>query len=266
MRLAVIGAGNMASAILGGVLQAGVCRPADVIAADLDPVRREKARAAFGIRVTSDNREAAAAAPTLLLAVKPQNLDAVGNDLRGSLDHAPLVISILAGASIQRVRSRLGDRLPVIRVMPNLPALVRSGISGLAAGTGVTPPQRAEARRILETVGKVVELPEDLLDAVTALSGSGPGFVFRLIEAFTAGGEAIGLPPEVSETFTVQTFLGAAKLLDQTGAKAPELRARVSSPGGTTLAGLEVMERLGVDELVRGTLTRARDRARELGA
>jgi pyrroline-5-carboxylate reductase len=215
--------------------------------------------------VTDDNRAAASAAPTVLLAVKPQNLEAVGGDLNGNLASNTLVISILAGASIAKIRKNLGEGLPVVRVMPNLPALIGCGMAGIAAAPGVSDEQRTEARRMLQTVGKVVELPEDQIDAVTALSGSGPGFVFRLMEAFTAAGESIGLSQEAAELLTRQTFLGAARLIDETGEKAADLRAKVSSPGGTTLAGLGVMEEKGIEDLVRATLEAARDRARELG-
>jgi pyrroline-5-carboxylate reductase len=266
VKIAFIGAGNMAGAIIGGVLRAGLCQPEEVTASDVDPERRRRVQALYGIRVTADNTEAAGAASTVVLAVKPQNLEAVGKDLLGNLSHDPLIISILAGASIAKIRFHLGQSLRVVRVMPNLPALVGCGMSAMASAAEVTAEDAAGARSILETVGEVVELPEELLDAVTALSGSGPGFVYRLMEAFAAAGEAVGLGRSMSEQLTAQTFLGAAKLLRETGEKAAELRARVSSPGGTTLAGLEVMEQTGIDELIRAGVTRARDRARELGA
>jgi len=255
----------MASAIVGGVLKAGLYRAADIIAGEIDPGRREQVSSEYGITTVERNLEAAAAAPVLVLAVKPQNLPQVSEDLRGQMPHDPLVLSILAGCSIEKLHTYLGVGLPVVRAMPNLPAQIGKGISALASSEEVSPEQLNLARSIFSTVGEILSIPETLMDSVTALSASGPGFVYRLMEAFASAGERLGLPKATAQRLTLHTFIGAASLLSESGQTPAELREKVSSPGGTTAAGLEVMKQERIDNLIRQVLARAHDRARELG-
>jgi len=265
-RLTFIGGGNMAASLIGGLIAEG--HPADRITA-CDPVAEVRSRLAgtFGIATTDDNRAAARAAETLVLAVKPQVMAAVARELAPALAHRPLVISIAAGIPLDALAGWLGTDVPLVRCMPNTPALVRTGATGLYARPGVSPEQRATAGGILRAVGLAVWLEEESqLDAVTALSGSGPAYFFLVMEAMMAAGRELGLAPAVARELTVQTALGAARMAREGDVDVAELRRRVTSPGGTTEAAIGVLESGGLTALFAAALRAAELRAREMGA
>lgn len=264
--LTFIGGGNMAASLIGGLVAEGY--PADRITA-CDPVPDARLRLAstFGITATDDNRAAARSADTLVLAVKPQIMAAVAGDLGPALAHRPLVISIAAGIPTVALARWLGDGVPLVRCMPNTPALVRAGATGLYAGPGVSRAQRASAERILGAVGLTVWLEEESqIDAVTALSGSGPAYFFLVMEAMMTAARELGLAPTVAQELTVQTALGAARMAQGGEVDVAELRRRVTSPGGTTEAAIGVLEAGGLAALFAAALHAAGSRAREMGA
>lgn len=262
--LAIIGAGNMGEALLGGILRAGITAPEQVIVSDVSPERRDKVCRQFGVRSAEDNAQAARQAQVILLAVKPQNLATVAAELKETLTREHLVISILAGMPVARLQAALGDAPTIVRVMPNLPALIGQGMSVIASDSA-SPAQVDLVTDILRTVGEVLALPEKHLDAVTALSGSGPGFVYLFIEALAEAGDAVGLPKDAARLMAKKTFIGACRLLETSEEEPEELRRRVTSPGGTTEAGLRVFEELGLRDTFKAALERSARRAEELG-
>jgi pyrroline-5-carboxylate reductase len=262
--IALIGAGQMAEALTGGLLDSGVVDPAGVYATDIRAERRDFVKQRFGVRVGADNRDAALWADIIVLAVKPQALDAVLAGL-GSVVDGKLVISIAAGVSIASLAGRLPGRTRLVRVMPNAPALVREGISALAFAPGVTEEDRVLAQTVFEAVGRVVTVEEHLMAAITGLSGSGPAYVFMAIEALADGGVNMGLSRPVAELLAAQTVLGAARMLIETREHPGRLKDRVASPGGTTIAGLHRLEQGGLRATLMDAVQAATERAEELG-
>ncbi|MBI4402222.1 MAG: pyrroline-5-carboxylate reductase [Nitrospirae bacterium] len=263
-KIVVIGAGQMAEALLGGLLASQAFAPTALWATDTSTERRDLVKRRFGIRVGSDNREAVSWADVVLLAVKPQSLDAVLDDIASALA-GRLLISIAAGVSIQRIAGRTPDTVRIVRVMPNAPALVREGMSALAFGPGVTEDDVRLARTLFESVGRVVTVEERLMDAVTGLSGSGPAYVLMAIEALADGGVKMGLPRTTAELLAAQTVLGAARLLLETGEHPARLKDRVASPGGTTIAGIHQLERGGLRAALMAAVEAATKKSQELG-
>ena len=254
----------MAEAMIGGLL-AGKVYPAESIWAT-DPVaeRRDHLKSQFGIRVGPANREAVSWADVVVLAVKPQTLPSVLSELAPTLAHA-LVISIVAGATIRTIAGRMGGATRVVRAMPNTPALVREGMTALATGAGVSDDDIQLVRTVFEAVGLVVLVEERLMDAVTGLSGSGPAYVFQAIEALADGGVLMGLPRQTAELLAAQTVLGAARLVLESGVHPAQLKDRVASPGGTTIAGLHQLEQGGFRAALMAAVEAATIRSKELG-
>lgn len=264
-RIAMIGAGNMARALIGGLLAAGR-DPASLSASDPDAAARAAVRREFGIEVGDDNAAAAATAETVVIAVKPQQIDAVLAGLAPALRPESLLVSVAAGVPIARIQRALGRAQPVVRAMPNTPALLGAGATGLHASPTCSTEQRRRARALFECVGCVFEVPDEgSMDAVTAVSGSGPAYFFLLAEALAQAGEAAGLAPETARGLAAQTALGAGKMLAQGSADPATLRARVTSPGGTTAAALAALEAGGFAKLIQHAVTAAIQRGRELG-
>ena len=262
--LVVVGFGAMASAIVEGALRAGVLDANSVGAADPSPERRAHAES-LGCRAFEGAADALAAGPDapVLLAVKPQSLDAVARDARAPLDDRP-VISILAGATIERLASSLGARR-IVRVMPNTPARVGRGVSAVAPGPGATGDDAAFVRTLFASVGEVVDIPEDLMDAFTAVCGSGPAYVFYLTEAMTRAAREVGFDDATADRVVRATVAGAAALLDADRERsASELRALVTSKGGTTAAATCVLDDARVADALVRAIVAARDRGREL--
>jgi len=269
--VAFIGGGNMARSLVGGLVARGA-DPSLIHVADPAQQQRESLAREFGVRTHADNAAAVAAADTWVLAVKPQVMRRVCEPLaEAARARQPLAVSIAAGITSGQVARWLGDaqgeRQPVVRSMPNTPALLGAGVTGLYANPAVDADGRARAQSLLEAAGTTVWIEDEaLMDAVTAVSGSGPAYVFLLAEAMQAAGEAEGLPAAAARTLALHTILGAARMLTEGDEPADELRRRVTSPGGTTQAAIEAFEAGGLRELVARAVHAARIRGGELAA
>ena len=262
-RIAFIGAGNMAASLIGGLRAKGL-DAAQIRASDPGAETRARVHAEHGIELFADNAQAIDGADVVVLAVKPQMMKAVCEALRPHLTAQQLVVSIAAGITCASMAKWLGEQ-PIVRCMPNTPSPLRQGVSGLYATGAVTEAQRQQAQELLSAVGLALWLEnEQQLDAVTAVSGSGPAYFFLLIEAMTAAGVKLGLPREVAEQLSEQTALGAAKMAVSSDADAAELRRRVTSPGGTTQAAIESFQAGGFEALVEKALGAAAHRSAEL--
>lgn len=260
-----IGAGNMAQALIGGLLEGGHARDR-IRAADPDPTTRERVAARWSIETTADNAAAVRGADAVVLAVKPQVIDAVLEPLGEALADDALVISVAAGIPVARIQRVLGRPHPVVRSMPNTPALLGQGATGVFAASTCSDAQRAMARALFEAVGSVVEVDDEaLMDVVTAISGSGPAYFFALAEALARAGEAAGLPADAARRLADRTAAGAGAMLASGTDDAATLRERVTSPGGTTAAALESFAEGGLTELVDRAVRAAIRRGRELG-
>ena len=265
--LAFIGAGNMAEAIARGLLNSKQLAPDQMIAADISDERRRVFEKQLQIKSVADNTEAVAEAQTILLATKPQQLETALQGIGQVITDKTLIISIAAGISTRFIETHLGlgPSWRVVRTMPNTPMLIGQGAVAIAAGKFATRADLAAARKYFEPAAIVVDTTEDKLDAVTALSGSGPAYVFYLIEQMIAAGIELGLPPDQADLLAKQTVLGAATMA-KTSADAPEeLRRKVTSPNGTTQAAIEAMESAAVGANIRAALHAACDRSIELG-
>jgi pyrroline-5-carboxylate reductase len=241
MKLAFVGAGKMAEAIIARLKD-----KKNISASDVNRERLKALSAKYRIRAVKDNLDAFGSADVIVLAVKPQQMAAVLDEIRVAVcdvRRKKLVISIAAGIPLGYLRKKLPENCSVIRAMPNNPALIGQGITALAKGARITDYQLRIAKQIFEAVGEVIEVPEKWLDAVTGLSGSGPAYVYQMIEVMAAGGARLGLPKKVAAKLARQTVYGAAATVKETGRDPEELRAMVTSPGGTTVAGLNVLER-----------------------
>jgi pyrroline-5-carboxylate reductase len=262
--LAFIGAGNMSEALIRGLLAAKAVSPRQLIATDVRAERREFFEKTFGVLVTADNGEAARAADIVVLAVKPQQMSEVLAGLRQHLTNSKLVVSIAAGVTTSRIERDLGSGMRVVRVMPNTPALIGAGAAALAKGQSATDDDLATAETILGAVGITARIEEKLLDAVTALSGSGPAYIFYITEAMIKAGVEAGLPEDMAKKLALQTVLGAARLMSEGGDPPDVLRKNVTSPGGTTEAALKLMtDKKLVDIFVEAIKAAAR-RSQEL--
>lgn len=264
-KLLVIGGGKMGEALLGGLISAGWAAPSDIVVVEPDTARADVLRAAHGVQVAGsmavafEGRERFDGA---LIAVKPQMVTAVCTELAGRVGR---VLSIAAGVTIATIEAALADGTPVIRSMPNTPSLVGLGASAIAGGAWSTAADLDWASEILGAVGVVERVGEALLDAVTGLSGSGPAYVFLMAEALVDGAVAQGIPRAIAVTLAHQTIAGAGQMLVQSGDQAAVLRANVTSPGGTTAAGLRALEDRGVRSAFIEAIAAATQRANELG-
>ncbi|MGH8687749.1 MAG: pyrroline-5-carboxylate reductase [Burkholderiales bacterium] len=264
MRIAFIGGGNMASALIGGLLAKGV-RPSALSVVEPVAAARRRLGARFRLRASAVPDARVRAADTLVIAVKPQDLRAAVLPLAGALGRT-LIISVAAGIRVRDLSRWLGGHRRIVRCMPNTPALIGAGITGLYAPAGVGAAERRRAERILGAVGKTVWVKnEALLDPVTAVSASGPAYVFWFIEQLAAAGESLGLAPAVARELALQTVLGASRLAAQSKDPPSALRERVTSRGGTTAAALAVFEEAGLAAQFRRAVEAASRRAAELG-
>ncbi|WP_223460572.1 MULTISPECIES: pyrroline-5-carboxylate reductase [unclassified Pseudomonas] len=262
-RIAFIGAGNMAASLIGGLRAKGL-EAAQIRASDPGEETRARVSAEHGIETFADNAQAIDSADVVVLAVKPQAMKAVCEAIRPSLKPDQLVVSIAAGITCASMNNWLGAQ-PIVRCMPNTPALVRQGASGLFATAEVSAEQRQQAQELLSAVGIALWLNEEQqLDAVTAVSGSGPAYFFLLIEAMTAAGVKLGLPADIAAQLTLQTALGAAHMAISSDVDAAELRRRVTSPAGTTEAAIKSFQANGFEALVEKALGAAAHRSAEM--
>ena len=263
--IAFIGAGNMAGALIAGLIADGTS-PEQIIATDPSVEKCETLSAATGIRTLHDNREAAALARIVVLAVKPQVLRQVAQELAVQVqDRRPLVISIAAGVRCDSLQAWLGGDVPLVRTMPNTPAMIQSGATVLYATPMVSEAQRGQAESLMRSVGLTQWIKDEaLMDAVTALSGSGPAYYFLIMEAMENAARELGLSAETAHLLTLQTAFGAAKMALESSESPESLRARVTSPGGTTERAIRALEQGGIRDLFRSALEAARDRSVEL--
>ena len=262
LKIGFIGGGNMAEALVSGLTRAGHA-PDKLYVSDVRRDRLQGLHSKYGIRTCDSNTELARDVDVLVLAVKPQQMDAVLKDIHGRIEKNTTVISIAAGVSTSLLRSRLGEGVHLVRVMPNTPALVGEGMSVLFCKAGEDHCRRAEY--VLGAVGRTAWVEdENMLHAVTAVSGSGPAYFFLLAELMQASAHALGLPHELGKTLVTQTALGASRMLAESGKSAEELRQQVTSPGGTTQAALEVMFDAGLADTVRRAIMAAAKRSKEL--
>jgi pyrroline-5-carboxylate reductase len=259
-----IGTGNMAEALIRGLVGAGVARASQIIGSDPRPERCAEMAQKYGIRTTPDNLPIAREAEILILSVKPQVMAKVLDEISPHIHPNALVISIAAGIPLAAIELRL-PRSRVVRTMPNTPALVAAGATAIAAGGHATPEDLQAAKRIFDSVGMTVILDESQMDAVTGLSGSGPAYVFLIIEALSDAGVKMGLSRYNAQALAAQTVLGSAKLLLETNEHPGRLKDMVTSPGGTAIAGLHTLEEGGLRTTLMNAVEVATKRSRELG-
>lgn len=261
-----IGGGKMAEALIQGIIKAGVVGSERILAADPDVDRRQLLSDQYGITTHASAVDFIGGCTILILAVKPQVMGQVLDSIKGSITAEHVVVSIAAGIPLAFLESRLaGCNCRLVRVMPNTPALVQEGASALSPGRLTTDADMAKARAIFDAVGKSVILAESYLDAVTGLSGSGPAYVFSFIEGLIDGGVKVGLSRADAQLLVLQTVLGSVKLAIESNQHPAELRAMVTSPGGTTIAGLHCLARAGFSGVLMDAVEAATQRSRELG-
>ena len=261
-RIAFLGGGNMAEAILAGLLAGEVASPERLVVSDVAAERREHLANRYGVETTADNAAAVRGADVVVLAVKPQQAAEALAGVKKECSQGQLLVSICAGLTTAALEALTAAR--VARVMPNLPALVRRSVSAICGGARATAKDLDLVEELFAAAGAVVRLPESKMNEATALSGSGPGYAFAFMEALEATGIAMGIAPDLARKMAIETVRGAAELAAQTGEDPAELRRRVSSKGGTTLAGLAAMESGGFSAAVAAGMKAARDRAAEL--
>jgi len=264
-KVGFIGGGNMGTALLKGLLQSGQCDAGQLMVSDISQQRLEYLQGTYKVSVSTRNEEVATGSDVLFLAVKPQQVKEILAEIGTHIDHLPLVISVAAGVEIATIEQGLGKPVPVIRVMPNTPALVLAGASAIAGGSHANADHLAVARVLLESVGLVVEVDESHMDAVTGLSGSGPAYVLLFIEALIDAGVLMGLSRQVARKLAVQTTLGAARLLLDNDSHPAALKDQITSPGGTTIHGLAVLENGGIRGMLMEAVAAATEQSKELG-
>ena len=263
--IAFLGSGNMAEALVKGLLRAHVADPAEIICTDRRAERGPELTHRYGVRFQKDNLAAVREAGIVVLSVKPQAMNKLLEEIKPALDQSKLVISIAAGVPIEAIERKVGHGVRIIRTMPNTPALVGAGATAMAPGEHATEDDLTQARALFEAVGMAVVVEEPLLDAVTGLSGSGPAYIFLIIEALADGGVKAGLARDQAQELAAQTVLGSAKLLIETGEHPGRLKDQVTSPGGTAIAGLHTLEAGGLRTTLMDAVEAATNRSRELG-
>src|SRR3990167_3563935 len=268
LKIAIIGAGNIGSALLGGILKTGLATPHDVVATVATDEHRQELEKQWKIRVlgASNNREAAQGRDVVVLAVKPLKIPDVIEEIRDVLTENQIVISVAAAVPLSLIESLIGKRVPLFRAMPNIPVVVEEGATAVAGNLATTAEQRHLVEKMFGALGAVVFVEEWQLDAVTALSGSGPAYVYMVIEALIDGGKKMGLSHEVATRLTEQTVLGAAKLVRETKLHPAILRDEVITPGGTTIAAMHELERHGLRAMLISAVETATLRSKEIGA
>ena len=263
-KIAFLGGGNMAEALIKGMLSADVAKSRQMVVTDTSSARLDYLKK-YNISPARSNKEAVEQAEIVLLCVKPQVMDVVLADIAAVADSSKLVISIAAGITISRIEKALSSNPRVIRVMPNTPALVLSGAAGLAKGSSATNEDMELAQEIFSAVGRAVVVDEKLMDAVTGLSGSGPAYVFNVIEALSDAGVKVGIPRPLALELAAQTVFGSAKMVLETKEHPAKLRDMVTSPGGTTIAGMHELEKGKLRAVLMNAVEAATNRSRELG-
>ncbi|VTS01903.1 pyrroline-5-carboxylate reductase [Tuwongella immobilis] len=264
IQIGFLGSGQMATALASAWKRAGLMHESS-LASDPIAVARERFTQTTGLQAVASNLEVAQRAELIILAVKPQMLPALLNEIRPALTPAQVIVSIAAGITLRQLSEQLGTTTRLIRVMPNTPCLVNASATGIAASPSATADDLAMVSTLFNAVGRAFVLAEPLLDAVTGLSGSGPAFVYLMIEAMSDGGVRMGLPRDVATALAAQTVLGAARMVLETGSHPGVLKDQVTSPGGTTIAGIHELERGGMRAAFMNAVEAASKRATELG-
>ena len=265
-RIAILGCGKIGEALVAGLLSTGWRRPDEIVVTARRDDRVAELSERHGVTATRSNAEAVNGAGVVVIAVKPQDFDVLLGDIGGLLDAQQVVLSIAAAVPTAAIERRLADSVPVLRAMPNTPATVHEGVAGLCAGAHASEEHLAAGEEVLAHVGRVVRVPETYMDAVTAVSGSGPAYFALLAEAMIEAGILLGLSREVSTDLVVQTMLGTAKLLRDEGMHPVELREMVTAPGGTTIRAIHELEQAGVRAAFLNAIQAAMVRSRELAA
>lgn len=263
-RLGFIGTGNMAKALIRGILKAGLYEPDQIIVSDKDKGVADAASRQFGIITASSNRDVVKKAAVILLCVKPQDIKGLLMEIRDDLSLSHLVISIAAGISIRTISRIIRKKIPIIRVMPNTPALIQKGISAIAYGPGIRKEYMSIGLDIFSAVGETIVVEESMLDLVTAVSGSGPGYIFRIMECMVQAARDLGLDQESAKRLVVQTFVGASCLAKESEESLSMLRQMVTSPRGTTEAGLFEFEKAGGKDIIHNVIEAVYKRSIEI--
>lgn len=264
-RIAIIGAGAMGTAFANGIVSAGVLNAKDITVTDIDTAKLEQMAGKLGVSIAHSYADAMASADVVLLAVKPGVLIDILSELSESIRSDQLVISIAAGVKLETIESAMPRGTAVIRTMPNTPALIGQGAIGFARGRSATNEHVAAAKTLYDAVGISFEVPEKMLDAVTGLSGSGPAYVYMMIEALSDAGVRVGLPRNIALPLAAQTVMGAAKMVLDTGEHPARLKDQVTTPGGTTIAGIDMLDRYGFRTALMEAVKAAAKRSEELG-
>ena len=263
-KIAVLGCGKIGESLVAGLVSSRWREPSEIVATARRPERLEEISARYGVATTASNREAVEDAGVVVIAVKPQDIEELLGELRGAVGASQTVISVAAAIPTALVEEGLGDTVPVVRAMPNTPAAVHEGMAGLAGGRSAREENLATAEEVLAHLGRSVRVAETYMDAVTAVSGSGPAYFALLAESMIEAGILLGLPRETSTQLVVQTMLGTAKQLRDDKLHPVELREMVTSPGGTTIAAIRELEQAGVRAAFLNAIQAAMDRSREL--
>ena len=264
-KIAFLGGGNMAEALIKGLIASGLARPDQILAADVSPDRLEHLKKTYGVSAQKTNADAVREAGIIVLSVKPQVIDKVLAEIAPVVDSTKLVVSIAAGILVAKIEQALPAGARVVRVMPNTPALVLAGAAALAAGSNATGADLALSQSIFNSVGRSVVVEEKLMDAVTGLSGSGPAYVFMIIDALSDAGVKAGLPRPLALELAAQTVFGSAKMVLETKEHPGKLRDMVTSPGGTTIEGLHALEKGKLRATLMNAVEAATARSKELG-
>lgn len=265
-KLLILGVGNMGGALLGGIRKANLAPAEAITVTDQRPEHLVELAARWGVHSTMDNAEAIPGKDIIILCVKPQTIGRVLTEVADYLTPNQLLISIAAGVTTSFISACIGQHNPIIRVMPNIAAMVDEGAAAICLGQYANDAHRQMAQRIFEAVGKVVFVREELMDAVTGLSGSGPAYIYMVIEALSDGGVKMGLPRDISLNLAAQTVLGAARLYQETGVHPAVLRDQVMTPGGTTIAAVHELESKGLRSMLISAVETATKRSKELSA
>lgn len=265
MKLGFIGCGNMAQAMITGILTQKVVNPNDLIVSNPREEKMAQLKEKFGILTTTENQKVARESDILILAVKPQVYQAVIKEIKEEVTTEQIIVTIAAGVSMAATERQFGKEMKIVRVMPNTPALVGEGMSGLCCNEYVTDEEFDQVHQIFESFGKAEKITENLMDAVVGVSGSGPAYVYMFIEAMADAGVAQGLPRQQAYTFAAQTLLGSAKMVLETGKHPGELKDAVCSPAGTTIEAVNVLEKKGMRSAVIEAVTAAAKKNHALG-
>ncbi len=262
--IAIIGSGNMGEALLGGLIKANLTKPENIIATDIFESRLQTLKDNWGVQTTLKNNKAVEKADIIVLCVKPQTIQTVLDQIKPAVKKEHLIISILAGINTHTIQSVLDKHNPVIRAMPNIPAVVDEGATGICLGQHAKKVHKELAMQIFSSVGMVEVVPESLMDVITGMSGSGPAYIYMVIEALTDGGVMMGLPRDVATRLATQTVLGSAKLVRETNVHPAVLKDQVTTPGGTAISAIKELETHGLRPMLIRAVETATKKSKEL--